>query len=319
MSDAIFRPNFVTRARVFALALLALLVCDTLAGQVPSSRNAVVGSALRFETTFQPVEWKLPQGAIAEIARPGAYVSDETNPNLFGVVPRATYRFKISGFNSNPNAVVYPTLELLGPLGSPADKAWDFPVELYLPMEDVELALGGSMVTRVVYVENNANPANVDATEFPDRMTLNVPRGVDPIVAANTRGRAIAIIRVGSREPNGAPDPADPFFFGTPKFVFKPSVSEPVQTGVALQAPRPANNSIARATSNASAPIVSNPAPIAPRARRVANPEPDGVGRAVSGPKETAKLAPQPVVLSVQPVRQNVDVVGWAVSGTRDN
>ena len=94
-------------------------------------------------------------------------------------------------------------------------------------MEDIVAATRGSLVTRVVFLENSENPSNVDASNNPDLLTLDVPRGVDPVAAAQTRGRVLAIVRLGSRDPNGPPTPEDPFYFGLPNVEFKPMTFAP--------------------------------------------------------------------------------------------
>lgn len=175
--------------------------------------------------SMQPVEWKLPEGAVAEVAQDGAFVSDEKAVNLFALEVGKVYRFRICNIPGRPNDAVYPTVELLGKLNPPVGRAWDFPVELALPASDIEAALNGALVTRVVFLENSENAANVDAGDNPENLTLDVPRGVDPLLAARTRGRALALVRLGSRAPVGEPNAEDPFFFGLPKVEFKPIVN----------------------------------------------------------------------------------------------
>lgn len=170
----------------------------------------------------QPVEWKLPKGAVAAVAQHGAFVSDESDSNVFGLEVGRVYRFRIDRFENRPGDAVYPTVELIGRLNPPAGKRWEFPIELAIPQADIDDALNGAFVTRVVFLENSENPANVDTSENPENLTLDVPQGVDPIIAARTRGRALAVVRIGTRAPSSEPNADDPFFFGLPKVEFKP-------------------------------------------------------------------------------------------------
>ncbi len=235
-SDARFRPTVFLSA---ALAFLALGVLSTGAESFAQdmSRPLPVPSGLKVPATgelatysklrnkvgpLQPVEWKLPKGAVAEVAQANGFVSDQNASNVFALELGSVYRFRVSKIDSLPNAAVYPTLELLDRLNPPLGKAWDFPIEISLPMSDIEAALNGALVTRVVFLENAANPANVDASENPEGLTLDVPRGIDPVAAATTRGKVMAIVRIGSRAPDGEPNAEDPFFFGLPRVEFKP-------------------------------------------------------------------------------------------------
>jgi hypothetical protein len=239
--DANIRPNRFLNAIIAAVALCILADNAALMGQGPLE-PLPIGKGLRVPPTgelaqfaqiraeagpMQPVLWKLPKGGVAEAAALEGFVGDEANKNLFALDVNAVYRFRITGLEAYPEATLYPTLELLGRLNPPAGKAWDFPVEIYLPMEDIVAATRGSLVTRVVFLENSENPSNVDASNNPDLLTLDVPRGVDPVAAAQTRGRVLAIVRLGSRDPNGPPTPEDPFYFGLPNVEFKPMTFAP--------------------------------------------------------------------------------------------
>ncbi len=236
-SGARICPNQLLRAFVAVVALCLLV--DYGAAQDPTA-PIPVGKGLRVPQTgelaqvakiranagqLQPVEWIIPKGGIVEVATPNGFARDEKNDGLFALEVNSVYRFRVTNLEASPKAVLYPTLELLGRLNPPHGKAWEFPVEIYLPLEDIDAALNGSLITRVVFLENSENPANVDVSDNPDRLTLDVPRGVDPIVAARTRGRVLAIVRLGSREPSEEPNGADPFYFGLPRVEFKPPTS----------------------------------------------------------------------------------------------
>lgn len=182
------------------------------------ARQRVIGGALK---KTQPVEWKLPKGVRVAVAQPGEYWEAPEKTNLFGLQLGSVYRFRIDQIPAYPDVELYPTVELLGVLNPPAGRQWDFPVEFEIPAEDLALAARGSFVTRVVFVENSANAMNVDASESNRELVLDVPQTVDPVVAASTRGRPLAIIRIGARAPLADPAQDDPFFFGLPPVEFK--------------------------------------------------------------------------------------------------
>ena len=160
------------------------------------------------------------------VAQPGEYWEAPEKTNLFGLQLGSVYRFRIDQIPAYPDVELYPTVELLGVLNPPAGRQWDFPVEFEIPAEDLALAARGSFVTRVVFVENSANAMNVDASESNRELVLDVPQTVDPVVAASTRGRPLAIIRIGARAPLADPAQDDPFFFGLPPVEFKPVSAE---------------------------------------------------------------------------------------------
>ncbi|MGN0910170.1 MAG: hypothetical protein ACI4NV_01980 [Thermoguttaceae bacterium] len=187
------------------------------------ARQRVIGGALK---KTQPVEWKLPKGVRVAVAQPGEYWEAPEKTNLFGLQFGSVYRFRIDQIPAYPDVELYPTVELLGVLNPPAGRQWDFPVEFEIPAEDLALAARGSFVTRVVFVENSANAMNVDASESNRELVLDVPQTVDPVVAASTRGRPLAIIRIGARAPLADPAQDDPFFFGLPPVEFKPVSAE---------------------------------------------------------------------------------------------
>lgn len=171
---------------------------------------------------FQPVQWKLPEGVKVEIARPGVFQEAPDGSNEFALQIGRVYRFRISNIATYPGRELYPTLEMLGRLNPPEGKEWDFPVEIEVPTRDLALALRGNFVTRVVFVENSENAMNVDAGASSSGLVFDVPQSVDAVAAANLRGRALAILRVGSRSPDAEPSQDDPFFFGLPDVAFRP-------------------------------------------------------------------------------------------------
>ena len=173
----------------------------------------------------QPVQWKLPQGVVASVAQEGEFVPAPNGDQVFGLTVGQVYRFKLDGIALFPGQTLYPTLELIGRLNPPEGKLWDFPIEIEASQRDLALALRGALVTRVIFVENPENALNVDASESNENLTFDVPDFIDPIVAARTRGRALAILRLGTREPGAAPNAADPFFFGLPPVEFQPQLS----------------------------------------------------------------------------------------------
>ena len=188
----------------------------------------------------QPVAWKLPKGVRVGIAAPGGYVfnaeideADALFPwlaNAFALQPGRVYRFQLTDIPFNPDRALYPTLELIGRLNPPTGREWDFPIEIDLPQADLELALNGNLVTRVVFLENSENARPTDADRSTADLTVEVPNNYDPVAVAASKGRVLAILRVGSRAPLDLPNAENPFYFGLPPFALAPSSLQPLRT-----------------------------------------------------------------------------------------
>lgn len=191
-------------------------------------------------TQAQPVAWRLPEGVRAGIAAPGGYVfnpktdavdgRDALLANAFALQPGRVYRFQLTDIPFNPERALYPTLELIGRLNPPAGREWDFPIEIDLPQADLELALQGNLVTRVVFLENSENARPTDADRSTADLTVEVPNNYDPVAVAASKGRVLAILRVGSRAPVDLPNAENSFYFGLPPFALAPSSSQPLFT-----------------------------------------------------------------------------------------
>ena len=189
-------------------------------------------------THAQPVAWRLPQGVRAGIAAPGGYVFnakiDETEArfpwlaNAFALQPGRVYRFQLTDIPFNPDRALYPTLELIGRLNPPAGREWEFPIEIDLPQADLELALQGNLVTRVVFLENSENARPTDADRSTADLTVEVPNNYDPVAVAASKGHVLAILRVGSRAPVDLPNAENSFYFGLPPFALAPSSLQPL-------------------------------------------------------------------------------------------
>ena len=112
------------------------------------------------------------------------------------------YRFKLSNFPL-PDAAgqtLYPSIEVIGRLNPPPGLENDFPVQVVVTREDIEVALAGRMVTRVIYLEDPRGPLPHLHT-VTDQPSIDVGSGQDPLRTAEQMGRPMAILRMGSRVP----------------------------------------------------------------------------------------------------------------------
>lgn len=121
-------------------------------------------------------------------------------PAVVGLRPGYIYRIKLAGFPDRPGVTLYPTLEVRGTLAvSPKLKASEYPAPIIFHQEDIERAIGGSVITKVVFLER-PDIAVPEATR-PDRpLEFEIAPGTDPLVEARSRGRPMVIVRLGERD-----------------------------------------------------------------------------------------------------------------------
>ena len=127
-----------------------------------------------------------------------------------GMAVGQVYRLKVTGLAEFPGVELYPTVEVLDRTHPPPGREAEFAVPVRFSIEEIDEALAGRMVTKVVYVEQpqlaSAQPAAdnlVTETFAPDR---------NLIAEADLRGRPAVIVRLGARTPD--PNYPDPEFFG---------------------------------------------------------------------------------------------------------
>lgn len=180
---------------------------------------------------FQPVEVHVPKGATISLAAEGAFDPPEEGPVKAGMLIGEVYRFKVANIPNLPGMEVFPSVEVINRLHPPEGKAARFPIPVHLTQEELELALDGHFVTRVIYLED-------PAAALPDRQRpefqpyFEVQQQQDPLEVADRLGRPMVILRMGSRVPES--DENGQFQFGMPPLVRIPKEE------VAKSAPSPA-------------------------------------------------------------------------------
>jgi len=123
-----------------------------------------------------------------------------TVPFTAGFRPGYVYRMKLSNLpDQREEFSLYPTLEVRAVLQlPPGQRAVNFPAPLVLS-DDVDRALAGALVTRVVALEDPERALPV-ATKADRPLEFQVLPGQDPVVAARERGRPFLVFRMGQRE-----------------------------------------------------------------------------------------------------------------------
>ncbi len=144
----------------------------------------------------QPIRVVLPsKGTVTIYGNPTVRPLSQSAPAGFAVGVGYTYRLQISGMPEFPRARLFPSIEIIDRLHPPKGLANQFPIPIEFSREDIELALEGRFVTKVVYLEQPqlasplTSPIPVQ-TVSPDR---------NAVAEADRRGRPVAIVRLGGR------------------------------------------------------------------------------------------------------------------------
>ncbi|WP_425618407.1 hypothetical protein NA78x_002112 [Anatilimnocola sp. NA78] len=184
---------------------------------------------------FQPVKVSGPKGTTIALAEQGGFAPSDKNYALAGMLIGQVYRLKVTGIEFHEGEEVYPSIEVIDRLYPPPGQAARFPIPVELTQEELEFALQGKYVTRVIYIEEPTT-ALPRRDEPPRQRYMEVANGEDPLHAADRLGRPVAILRMGSRLPS--PEFVDgKFMYLNPPYV-KHEVAPPnVKRRDGLEAP----------------------------------------------------------------------------------
>jgi hypothetical protein len=165
---------------------------------------------------FQPVEIKVPQGAMISLAADNQFDQPRSGSRKAGMLIGSVYRMRVTNIRHAEGAEVFPTVEVIDRLYAPVGQETRFAIPVDITEEDLKLALDGKFVTRVIYLENprNALPAREISKS---QAWFEAAPGQDPLAVADGLGRPVAILRLGARLPDQGADPF--FFFGSPPLV----------------------------------------------------------------------------------------------------
>ena len=161
------------------------------------------GQLLRFPHLsgyFQPVQIQVPRGVRVSLNVEGQFDTARPGPVLAGMQVGQVYPLKISSIPFHEGLEVFPTIELINRIYPPSGQELHFPVPVQINQEELELALSGRFITRVVYLEN-PNTALPYRDEPNQQRHFDAAPDQDPLRIADRLGRPIAILRMGSRIP----------------------------------------------------------------------------------------------------------------------
>ncbi len=196
----------------------------------------------------QPVRITAPTGAVLALACDGEFPLATVDLRA-GLILGQPYRLRITNIPHHEDQELYPSVEIIDRLHPPKGQRNRFPIPIEITQDDLELALRGSMIVRVVYLENpeNAFPRSDDQHQ----RYLDVLPSEDPLHVADDLGRPMAILRLGSRVPLSSEINSD-FVFGSPPVEWLSEASEPLQTESDVQMDR----------DTGLAPIIMSPQPL---------------------------------------------------------
>lgn len=172
---------------------------------------------------FQPVEITGPGGTLLSLASQAGYGEPKPGKMLAGMLIGPVYRLRVGNIPNHEGQEVFPTIEVIDRLYPPPGQATRFPIPIELTREELEYALDGRYVMRVIYLEDvETAPAIRDE---PGRQRyLDVAAGQDVLQAADRLGRPMAILRMGSRVPLAEEDQSRFLYHDPPAMLFDPPV-----------------------------------------------------------------------------------------------
>ncbi len=181
--------------------------------------NVMTGSpasmvALPLPAPLVAAKFLTPKG-VRVTAFPGSQLARMYDtPTVLGLRPGYVYRFELSNLPYNPGRSLYPEVEVRGSLvPRPGMKYMDFPIPLTFSEADIERAMAGAVITKVIYLEDpeKAIPAEV-LSDNPIEILDDTER--QALRNARDNGRLMAIVRFGNRRPP-AQELRDTAFDGT--------------------------------------------------------------------------------------------------------
>lgn len=175
---------------------------------------------------YQPIELRGPKGVQFALACDGMFGENQPQPVRAAFLVGQLYRFRVVGLPDEPGAELFPSVEIIDRTYPPAERDHRFPIPIEIDKADIEAALRGDLVTRVIYLEDSTYAEPQSYAEGPQRV-FDVPQTDDTLRTADAMGRPLAILRIGSRIPAAIEGPeADHFLFGSPPWL--PIKSTPV-------------------------------------------------------------------------------------------
>lgn len=221
-----------TQAGLFLIATAALAPMVDAAGPTrglpPSAHHRIVNDSMPpgvigatramargpVHGYVQPVSFHGPEGIEFSMPQGMAFAAPQKR-FWAGLSVGSVYRFRITGIPLRPGAELYPTIEIIDRTYPPPGLAMRHPVQIHLDREDLDAALAGQMVTRVVYLEDTESASPI-AQDDQNRQPIDIAEYQDALEVADRAGRPLAIVRIGSMLPPRQSELMPTFCLGFP-------------------------------------------------------------------------------------------------------
>lgn len=188
-----------------------LFTADAPAGVIGNARVMGPGPIAGY---FQPVAFSGPAGVGFSLAQAGAFLPSDEHLQA-GLMVGNVYRFQITGLPDAAGAELFPTVEIIDRTYPPPGLATLYPIPIELDEADLQAALNGEFVIRVVYLEDPQTAIPEVATP-PVALLTDIAETDDALAVADRLGRPVAIVRIGSLAPPVNEALLPQFFFGHP-------------------------------------------------------------------------------------------------------
>jgi hypothetical protein len=163
-----------------------------------------------------------PVGTRVGLARDGQLLPPIDTPVVTGMLVGAVYRFHVTQIPGYPGEELFPTLEVIDRIYPEQGRDHRFPIPILLTEEDLQVALGGGLVTRVIYLEDS-EVAEPVARQPGQQSTFEAGPQDNALQVADQMGRPLAILRIGSRIPPTDPMAFSEFLYGCPPWIALPT------------------------------------------------------------------------------------------------
>ncbi|HTQ39986.1 MAG TPA: hypothetical protein VMJ32_13240 [Pirellulales bacterium] len=167
---------------------------------------------------YQPLEIRGPQGTNISFAVENQFTQPQPAPTKVAMLIGPVYRLRVTGIPHHEGDEVYPTIEVINRLYPPCGEELRFPIPIEFTQEDLEAAIDGKFITRIIYLENPRN-AYARQEDPKSQLTLEASPKEDPLALADRLGRPMAIVRIGGRVPVDVASPDEQFMYNSPPLI----------------------------------------------------------------------------------------------------
>lgn len=149
---------------------------------------------------FQAIRFELPvKGFVTVYSETFPQGSTLETPCVVNLEIGHVHRIRVHDLEGLPGVELYPSLELIDRVHTPAGKNETYAVPVELTLKELESVLQDRMLNKVVYVED-PRYANLLKREGQSVYTEEFSPRENLLKEADVRGRPLVIVRLGSRQ-----------------------------------------------------------------------------------------------------------------------